>query len=115
MNPTRTYSITLMAVAGALASPCSITLHAKDPKGVLIVLYFSLSGWTRIWKYQLHSSILERYYALATVLRIMAWLGIAPWSLIVISFLGIRSANSLISPLGFILGNILTGLYASLG
>src|ERR1700709_1375360 len=110
MNPSRTYSITLMAVAGALASPCSITLHAKDPKGVLMVLYCSLSGWTRIWKYQLDRSILERYFALATVLRIMAWFGISPLSLIVISFLRIRSASSLILLLCFILGNILTRL-----
>src|SRR5688572_1317162 len=115
MSPSRTYSITLIAVAGALVSPCSIILHAKDPNGVLIVLYFSSSGCTLIWKNQLHRSIVERYLALAMLRRIIDWFGMGPWSLIVILLRGMRSARSLISPLGLSFGNILTGFCASLG
>jgi len=51
MSPSRTYSITCRAVEGALVSPCSIVLHAKVPKGVLMVLSVSSAGATRIWKY----------------------------------------------------------------
>jgi hypothetical protein len=62
--------MTCMAVADALVSPYSITLHAKDPKGVLIVLYFSHSGSTLIWKYQSVRSMVERCFTLSRVLRI---------------------------------------------
>ena len=46
ISPSRTNSITHIAVDGALVSPCSIILHAKVPKGVLIVLRVSSSGAT---------------------------------------------------------------------
>src|SRR5919206_5348615 len=91
ISPSRTDSMTLIAVAGAFASPCSITLQAKDPKGVLMVLYFSSAGSTLIWKYQLNRLIEDLNLALAIALRIVCWLGIPPWSFMVISFLGIRS------------------------
>jgi len=71
MSSSRAYSITRIAVEGALVSPCSIILHAKVPQGILIVLSLSSSGATRIWKYQFDRSIVDRYLALATVLRIM--------------------------------------------
>ena len=58
---------------------------------------------------------MDRYFALATVLRIMDWLGIVLSFFLVISFLGTRSASSLISPLGLNLRNMLTGLLASHG
>src|SRR5687768_5294561 len=79
ISPCRTCSTTLMAVAGALVSPCSINLQAKEPKGVLMVLYFSSSGCTRIWKNHWNKSNMERYFALATDLSIIAWFGIGPW------------------------------------
>ena len=60
MSPSRTYSITRIAVHGAFVSPCRITLHAKVPKGVLMVLSFSSSGATLILKYQLDRSIVDR-------------------------------------------------------
>ena len=113
ISPSRTYSITRIAVHGALLSPCSITLHAKVPKGVLMVLSFSSSGATLFWKYQLDKSMVDRYFALATVLRIMDSLGIVLSFLIVMSFLGTKSAKSLISPLRLSFGNMLTGLLAS--
>ena len=71
MSPSRTNSITRIAVDGALVSHCSITLHAKVPNGVLIVLMVSSSGATRIWKYQFDRSMVDQYFALATVLSIM--------------------------------------------
>jgi len=114
MRPSSTFSITHMAVAGALVSPCNITLHAKDPKGVLMVLCLASSGETRTWKYQFDNSIVDLYFALATALRIMEWLGIGPLSLIVIAFLGNRSTRRQIWLFGFGLGNTLTGLLASL-
>jgi len=67
MSPSRTYSITRIAVEGALESPCSIILHAKVLKGVLMVLSVSSLVATRIWKYQFDRSIVDRYLALATV------------------------------------------------
>ena len=67
MSLSRTNSITRIAVDGALVSPCSIILHAKVPKGVLMVLRVSSSGATRIWKYQLDRSMVDRYFALTTV------------------------------------------------
>ena len=48
MSPSRTFSITRIAVHGALVSPCSITFHAKVPNGLFIVLSFSSSGLTLI-------------------------------------------------------------------
>ena len=48
MSPLRTYSISPIAVHGALVSPCSFTLHAKIPKGVLMVFSFGSSGATLI-------------------------------------------------------------------
>ena len=59
MSPSRTNSITRIAVDGALVSPCSITFNAEVPKGVLIVLRVSSSGPTRIWKYQLDRSMVD--------------------------------------------------------
>jgi len=67
MSPSTTYSITHIAVEGPLVFPCSIILHAKVPKGVLMVLWVSSSRGTRIGKYQLDRSIDDRYLALATV------------------------------------------------
>jgi len=59
--------------------------------------------------------MVDRYLVLATVLRLMDRLGIGLAFLIVISFLGTRSARSLISLLVLSLGNMLTGLLASQG
>jgi hypothetical protein len=56
--------MTQRAVASALVSPYSITLHAKDQKGVSIMLYFSLSDSTLIWKFQSASSMVDQYFAL---------------------------------------------------
>jgi hypothetical protein len=51
--------MTDMVVDRALVSPCSITLHAKDLKDNLIVLYLSDSGSTLIWKNQFARSVVE--------------------------------------------------------
>ena len=56
---------------------------------------------------------MDRYLARATVPRIMDSLEIVLSFLIVISFLGTTSARSLILPVGFSIGNMLTGLLAS--
>src|SRR5215216_3750342 len=78
ISPCRTYSTTLIAVAGALVSPWSINLQAKEPNGVLIVLYFSSSGCTLIWKNHWNKSNIVRNFALATDLSIIAWFGMGP-------------------------------------
>ena len=87
-------------------------LAAKVPKSVLIVLRVKSSGATRNWKYQLDGSIVDRYFALVTVPRIMDKLGMVLSVFLVISFLGTRSASGLISPFGLSLGNMFTGLLA---
>ena len=51
--------------------------------------------------------MVDRYFSLATVLRIIHWLGIVLSFLIVILFLGTKSAKSLISPLGLRFGNMM--------
>ena len=115
ISPSRINCITRIAVDGALVSPCNITLNAKVPKRILIVLSVLSSGATRIWKYQLNRSIVDRYFTLATVLRIMDLLGMVLAVSLLISFLGTRSASNPILPLGLSLGNILPGLLASHG
>jgi hypothetical protein len=70
--------MTRMAVATALVFPYSITLYAKDPKGVLIVLYFLHSGSTLIWRYQSARYMVKQYFALLRILRVSTLLGIGP-------------------------------------
>jgi len=115
ISPARMYSLTRLAVEGALVSPCSIILDAKGPKCILMVLRVLSSGGTRIWKYQVARAIVHQYLALATLVRTMDSLGILLSFLIVISFLGTRSSRSLISPLGLRSGNMWKGLLASQG
>ena len=64
-------SITCIALDGASLLCCSISLHAKGPKGVVILLRVSSSGATQIWKYQLERFMVDQYFTLATVLRMM--------------------------------------------
>jgi len=80
-----------------------------------MVLRLASSGATQIQTYQFDRSIVDRYLAVATVLRMMDGLEKVLSFLILISLLDTRSARSQISPLGLDLGNMLIGLLASQG
>jgi hypothetical protein len=78
INPSRRCSITCIARAGALVSPYSITLHAKELKRVIIVFYFFSSGHNLIWKYQFNRSMNVQNFTQARVLSGRAKFGMAP-------------------------------------